>query len=648
MERRKQNDHRRVGTQQELFFFHDLSPGSCFFMPHGARIYNKLVDFIKAEYWQRGYMEVVTPNIFSTDLWKISGHYQHYRDDMFLFQTADNDEFAMKPMNCPGHALMFRHRARSYRELPMRIADFGVLHRNELSGALTGLTRVRRFQQDDAHIFCRPDQVMDEVVGALEFMKAVYGIMGMRFKLERSTRPKKAVGADTEAGLQRWNDAEDALARALDKFAGKGNWRDNPGDGAFYGPKIDIKVFDCMDRVHQCATVQLDFNLPIRFNLQFRSEQALCSEAADKAKGTKLFDASKAKFVYKDLPNERAEADLGYERPVMVHRAMLGSVERMFAILTEHFAGKWPLWLSPRQAIIIPVHNTLDEFAESVRRRMCAAGFYVDVDTSGNTLKKMIRTAQMAQYNYIMVVGQEEMANDSLSYRKRDEEEETRGTKVDDVIALMKAEVDSKTWSPAAPRPKWGNAKKNVGGGNQKKKGGVAVKGNEDSDECTLFSKADIRVGKIVKVWNHPDSEKLFCEEIDVGEDAPRQIASGLRAHYSLADMNGRMVLTVCNLKSAKLGGFTSHGMVLCAKRDGQVEFVDPPAGAKPGDEVYIDGPKGAKATPAAMKKKKIFEAIAKDLKTNFEKVACWNNAPLKVGDLGFVTSPSIVEGLIN
>ena len=240
MELRKKNDHRKVGTAQELFFFHELSPGSCFFMPHGARIYNKLVEYIKTEYWIRGYQEVVTPNIFSTDLWKISGHYEHYRDDMFLFNTADKEEYAMKPMNCPGHCLVFRHRQRSYRELPMRMADFGVLHRNELKGALTGLTRVRRFQQDDAHIFCRVDQIMDEVIGALEFMKSVYGIMGMRFKLERSTRPKKAIGIDTEDGRKRWDVAEDALAKALDKFAGPGNWRDNPGDGAFYGPFLDL------------------------------------------------------------------------------------------------------------------------------------------------------------------------------------------------------------------------------------------------------------------------------------------------------------------------------------------------------------------------------------------------------------------------
>ena len=645
MEMRKKNDHRRVGTAQELFFFHELSPGSCFFMPHGARIYNKLVDYIKTEYWTRGYQEVVTPNIFSTDLWKISGHYEHYKDDMFLFNTADKEEYAMKPMNCPGHCLVFRHRQRSYRELPIRMADFGVLHRNELKGALTGLTRVRRFQQDDAHIFCRVDQIMDEVIGALEFMQSVYGIMGMRFKLERSTRPKKAIGVDTEDGRKRWDVAEDALAKALDKFAGPGNWRDNPGDGAFYGPKIDIKVYDCMDRVHQCATVQLDFVLPIRFNLQYRSDKAQ-DAGADKSKKGSEVDAKKDK-IYKEMPNSRAEPDPGMERPVMVHRAMLGSVERMFAILTEHFGGKWPLWLSPRQAIIIPVHEALNEYAESVKARMSAAGFFVDVDLSGNTLKKMIRSAQVAQYNYIMVVGQDEKANDTLSMRKRDEEEEVRGTKVDDVIKQLNAEVASKVWEKPKPKPKWGNSKKGQdqkGQQNKKKKGGAPADPN-----ASLYSLCDIRVGKIVKVWNHPESDKLFCEEIDVGEDAPRQIASGLRAHYSLEQMQDRMILTVCNLKAAKLANFKSHGMVLCAKNaEGVVEFVDPPAGAKPGDRVVVEGHEGPVATPAKMKKKKIWPAMAIDLKTNADKVATYKGIPLKVGDLGVCSAPSVVDGPIN
>ena len=253
MEMKKQGDHRRVGPAQGLFFMHDLTPGSAFFLPHGTRIYNTLVDFIKKEYWRRGYDEVVTPNIFSTDLWKISGHYQKYQDDMFLFNTKDDVEFAMKPMNCPGHCLMFRHLqgTLSHGKLPLRLADFGALHRNERSGALGGLTRVRRFQQDDAHIFCRPDQVRDEVIGALEFMRDVYKIFGMSFSLMRSTRPESAIGADTVEGAARWDGAEVALSQALDQFIGPGNWKDDVGGGAFYGPKIDIQVKDCMGRKHQ-------------------------------------------------------------------------------------------------------------------------------------------------------------------------------------------------------------------------------------------------------------------------------------------------------------------------------------------------------------------------------------------------------------
>jgi threonyl-tRNA synthetase len=333
--------------------------GSAFFLPHGTRIYNRLMDWIKAEYWKRGYEEVITPNIFNVDLWRTSGHWQHYKDDMFSLKEGDaappapapaaaapadgaaetssaddanalacvesshqaEIQYALKPMNCPGHCLLFAHAAKSYRELPMRIADFGVLHRNEVSGALSGLTRVRRFCQDDAHIFCRKDQIRDEVIGALNFMKDIYGTLGMTFKLERSTRPAKAIGVDTPEGVAMWDYAENELTAALDAFIGKGQWRDNPGDGAFYGPKIDIKVFDAMKRKHQCATVQLDFQLPSRFGLEYNN------------------------------------GEKGMERPVMIHRAMLGSLERFIGVLTEHFAGKWPFWLSPRQVMIVSVHQ---------------------------------------------------------------------------------------------------------------------------------------------------------------------------------------------------------------------------------------------------------------------------------------------------
>jgi threonyl-tRNA synthetase len=258
-------DHRKIGRNQELFFFHELSPGSCFFLPRGAFIYNTLVEFIRSEYWKRGFQEVVSPNLYNSKLWETSGHWQHYSENMFQIDV-EKETFALKPMNCPGHCLMFDHRPRSWRELPLRMADFGVLHRNEVSGALTGLTRVRRFQQDDAHIFCTPEQVKDEIAGSLDFLQAVYNVFGFSFKLYLSTRPEKYMG-----DLALWDMAEKNLEETLNKFAGETGqtWKLNTGDGAFYGPKIDIVIMDALRRPHQCATIQLDFQLPERFNLLY-------------------------------------------------------------------------------------------------------------------------------------------------------------------------------------------------------------------------------------------------------------------------------------------------------------------------------------------------------------------------------------------
>merc|ERR1719334_246836 len=281
-------DHRKIGIQQDLFFFHELSPGSCFFQPKGAHIYNKLLTFPKEEYWKRGFQEVISPNMYNAKLWKTSGHWDHYADCMFRFDI-EKEPFGLKPMNCPGHCIMFDQKARSYRELPLRMADFGVLHRNELSGALTGLTRVRRFQQDDAHIFCTPDQIKSEMAGALNFLKHVYQIFGFTYQLRLSTRPEKFLG-----DIKVWDMAEKGLQESLD--AAELPWKLNPGDGAFYGPKIDITLQDALRRSHQCATIQLDFQLPLRFNLQYTDE-----------KGEK-------------------------QHPVMIHRAILGSTERMMAV----------------------------------------------------------------------------------------------------------------------------------------------------------------------------------------------------------------------------------------------------------------------------------------------------------------------------
>lgn len=396
-------DHRKLGLSEELFFFHQLSPGSGFWLPHGAAVYFKLLKFIREQYRQRGYTEVITPNVFNMELWNISGHAQHYKENMFVFDV-EGQEFALKPMNCPSHCLMFDHRLRSYRELPIRYADCGVLHRNELSGALTGLTRVRRFQQDDAHIFCREDQIKKEIVDFLTFMKFVYDIFGISFALELSTRPAKAMGE-----IEQWNQAEAQLAEALDEFIGKGNWRENPGDGAFYGPKIDIMITDALKRQHQCATVQLDFQLPIRFNLKYRSD----------------------------------DEEEGYKRPVIIHRAIYGSLERFVAVLVEHYAGKFPFWLSPRQILIVTVGAAFVDYGYEVKDQLFRAGFDVDIEDSGKTLNKKIREGQMAHYNFILVVGATEKETKSVNIRTRDNK--VHGTKtVEEAIAMFKLLEETK------------------------------------------------------------------------------------------------------------------------------------------------------------------------------------------------------------
>ncbi|XP_057366573.1 threonine--tRNA ligase 1, cytoplasmic-like isoform X2 [Daphnia carinata] len=370
-------DHRKLGREYELFFFHELSPGACFFTPHGAHIYNTLVDFLRNEYRQRGFQEVITPNVYNSKLWLTSGHWQHYAENMFSFEV-EKETYAMKPMNCPGHCLLFDHRVRSWRELPLRLADFGVLHRNELSGALSGLTRVRRFQQDDAHIFCTMGQIKSEINGALAFLRDVYKIFGFTFQLRLSTRPEKYLGE-----IETWNHAEKELTESLNEFGEA--WQLNPGDGAFYGPKIDITIMDALRRPHQCATIQLDFQLPIRFNLSFINES-----------GEK-------------------------EKPVIIHRAILGSVERMIAILTESYAGKWPFWLSPRQCVVVPVGPMFDGYAQQVREQIAAAGFRITADTdAGDTMNKKIRNAQLSQHNFILVVGEKEQTNGTVNIRTRD------------------------------------------------------------------------------------------------------------------------------------------------------------------------------------------------------------------------------------
>ncbi|GAA5869660.1 hypothetical protein JCM16303_000539 [Sporobolomyces ruberrimus] len=407
LEEAAKRDHRRIGKDQELFFFHDLSPGSAFWLPHGTRIYNTLVEFMRSEYRKRNYQEVITPNMFNSKLWETSGHWQNYAEDMFKLDV-EKETFALKPMNCPSHALIFASRDRSYRELPIRMADFGVLHRNEASGALSGLTRVRRFQQDDAHHFCMPEQIEEEMDVCFAFLNEVYGAFGFDFQLKLSTRPEKFLGE-----VETWDKAEAMLSRALDKFV-PGKWVVEPGDGAFYGPKIDITISDALKRKHQCATIQLDFQLPQRFELTYRS-----------AEGGGEAGATESKLL----------------RPVMIHRAILGSVERFTAILTEHFAGKWPFWLSPRQIVVIPVAAPHKEYAKEVAQMLWDAGLYADADLSDSTLPKKVRNGEIAQYNYIFVVGSEEMESRSVNVRNRDDagnkKARTETIQVDEVLEKL-------------------------------------------------------------------------------------------------------------------------------------------------------------------------------------------------------------------
>lgn len=452
-------DHRIIGREQKLFLSnettHALSPGSAFMLPHGMRVARKIERVVRDLYDIFGYNEVQTPQLFRSALWKRSGHWDNYRDDMFQAQgfreaqeqaqrllratpnsvpersgcpahsqahgepdADDNSHFGLKPMNCPGHCVMFASRERSYREMPVRMAEFAPLHRNESSGSLSGLTRVRRFHQDDAHVFCRPDQVEGEIQTMLRMLASAYRGFGFdpatRIELVLSTRPAHFLG-----DIQDWDKAEAALRVALD--ASGTPWTLNPGDGAFYGPKIDCRLMDAAGRKHQTATIQLDFQLPQRFDLRYQDPAA---------------------------PG-------GSTRPVMVHRAILGSVERFLAILIEHTRGRWAFWLSPRQAAVLPVSDTeeIQSYAQYARdylalgpalarrlqeeRSIARKGegstltqdatlpprpgqvFHVDLEQSGDSLSKMVRRAHGNRVNFAVIVGEHEARSHTVSLRIR-------------------------------------------------------------------------------------------------------------------------------------------------------------------------------------------------------------------------------------
>lgn len=417
-EEAERRDHRNVGKIQKLFYQHPYSPGCFFFTKEGAIIYHNLMNLIRNQYSFRGYSEVISPNIYNLRLWKVSGHYQNYKDNMFMF-GGDGCGMGVKPMNCPGHFLLFQSQIRSYRDLPIRFADFGVLHRNELAGALSGLTRVRRFQQDDAHIFCTKEQIHEEIINCLDFLNYVYSLFGFEFELHLSTKPDKYLGDDAL-----WEEAEEGLRKALNDF-GK-PWKENPKDGAFYGPKIDITLFDAMRRGHQCGTIQLDFQAPIRFGLQYKSDSSELEEepssghsAADTAVKN-YYEFPPDEFDQEVFKWEEHECKTGYKRPVVIHRAILGSLERFISILIEHIDGKWPFWLSPKQVAVLPVSEKFAEYAQKVHLLLQQNGFHSMVDDANLTINKRIRNAQLAQWNYMLIVGQDEVDLGMVNVRTRE------------------------------------------------------------------------------------------------------------------------------------------------------------------------------------------------------------------------------------
>ena len=369
-------DHRRLGPELDLFSFHPSAPASPFFHPRGVVVYNQLVGYVSELYRQYGYDEVKTPQILDVDLWKTSGHYENYRDAMF-FTEVDDKQFAVKPMNCPTHCLIFGTRLRSFRDLPIRYADFGRLHRYERSGVVTGLTRVRTFCQDDGHIFCTEDQIEAEVTTVVEMIQQLYATFGFdEVLIELSTRPEKRLGSD-----EMWDRAEEALAAAL--RSREIAFEVNAGDGAFYGPKIDFQVRDILGRSWQLGTVQLDYQMPERFDLGY-------------------------------VGSDGAE-----HRPVMIHRAMFGSLERFLGILIEHTAGAFPVWLAPVQATVLPVSERFLDTAGEIHRRLVAGGLRAEVDDRNEKLGRKIRDAQLQQIPYMLVVGERERDSGTVTVRRR-------------------------------------------------------------------------------------------------------------------------------------------------------------------------------------------------------------------------------------
>jgi len=401
MEQARARDHRKLGKELELFAFSHFAPSMPIFLPKGAVIYNALIDFVREYYRRDGYSEVVTPLVWDTEIFKISGHYDNYRENMFFSEIEDR-EYGVKPMNCPGHTQIYAMKRRSYRDLPLRIADFARLHRYERSGVTSGLVRVRSFAQDDAHLFITPEQIEAEIDRELRLIKEMYDVFGFaEVRIAFSTRPPKRIGSD-----ENWDVAESALEAALKKNGLQ--YQVNAGDGAFYGPKLDFQVTDAIGRPWQLGTIQLDYGQPERFKLEYIG------------------------------------ADNAEHRPVMIHRAILGSLERFIGIIIEHFAGSFPLWLAPVQAIVLPLSEKFLDYGREVTAKLKAAGLRVQNDESNEKLGAKIRNAQLEKIPYMLVVGEKEASAGTVAVRRRSGGDQG-SMSIEDFVAEARRLIDARS-----------------------------------------------------------------------------------------------------------------------------------------------------------------------------------------------------------
>ncbi len=400
IEEAKRRNHRRIGQAMALFSFHDEAPGMPFFHPKGMVIWNTLLDYWRAEHRSAGYVETKTPILLQRSLWERSGHWENYRENMYT-TVVEGGDYAIKPMNCPGGMLLYNARPHSYKDLPLRAAEIGLVHRHELSGVLSGLFRVRAFHQDDAHIFMTPDQIETEILGVLRLVERIYGTFDLGFHLELSTRPPKSIGSD-----EAWAMATGGLQSALAAYGRE--YKINAGDGAFYGPKIDVHIKDALGRTWQCGTVQLDMSLPERFDLS---------------------------YIGRD--NER-------HRPIMIHRVIYGSIERFFGILVEHYAGKFPLWLAPVQATLLPINDSLVPAARGIREQLERAGLRTVVDERTESLNRKIREAQIERIPLILTVGAREAADGTVALRTLDGQVR-QGIALETFIARTAAHIAART-----------------------------------------------------------------------------------------------------------------------------------------------------------------------------------------------------------